>query len=324
MPPELPLNIVFMGSPDFAVPALKALVQAGHRIKAVYAQPPKPAGRGQKERPCPVHAAAMKMGAAVKTPKTLKEKSAQDEFAALKADIAVVAAYGLILPPAILNAPRLGSLNIHASLLPRWRGAAPIQRAIETGDRKTGVTIMRMDEGLDTGAMLMAEETDIAPDDTGGTLHDRLSEIGARLIVRAVTDAAAGKLKPVPQPEAGVTYAKKLGRDEGKLDWTRPAEDLARRVRAFDPWPGTWFEMNGERIKVLAAAAEKGTGAQTKAPPVGAQTKAPPGTVLDDRALVACGEGALRLLQLQRAGRGAMAADAFLRGFALAPKTVLG
>ncbi len=305
------LDLVFMGSADFAVPSLRALLAAGHRIRAVYAQPPKPAGRGRHERPCPVHAAARALGLPVRTPKTLKDDAARTDFAALAPDAAVVAAYGLILPAAILQVPRLGCLNVHASVLPRWRGAAPIQRAILAGDRESGVTIMRMDEGLDTGAMLLVETIAIGPATTAGDLHDDLAQIGARLIVEALAGVAAGTLKASPQPTGGVTYAAKLSRDEGKLDWTKPADELARMVRAFDPWPGTWFEHGGERIKILAAEemAE------------GAQPKAPPGTVLDERATIACGAGALRLLKLQRPGRAVLDADAFLRGFPLPEKT---
>ncbi len=304
------LDLVFMGSADFAVPSLRALLAAGHRIRAVYAQPPKPAGRGRHERPCPVHAAALELGLPVKTPKTLRDEAAQKDFAALNPDAAVVAAYGLILPAAILKTPRLGCFNVHGSLLPRWRGAAPIQRAILAGDTETGVTIMQMDEGLDTGAMLSARSIAIGPATTAGALHDDLARIGARSIIEALANAAAGTLRARPQPAAGVTYAAKLSRDEGKLDWTKSADELARMVRAFDPWPGTWFEHAGERIKILAATATAGNGS--------------PGTVLDDRATVACGTGALRLLKLQRPGRAAMDADAFLRGFALPAKTVLG
>ena len=308
-PPAAPLDLVFMGSADFAVPSLRALLAAGHRIKAVYAQPPKPAGRGHHERPCPVHAAARNLGLPVKTPKTLKDDAACADFAALNPDAAVVAAYGLILPAAILQIPRLGCLNVHASLLPRWRGAAPIQRAILAGDRETGVTIMQMDEGLDTGAMLLAERAAIGPATTAGALHDDLAVLGARLIVAALAGVAAGTLAARPQPADGVTYAAKLFRDEGKLDWIKPAEELERAVRAFDPWPGTWFVHGGERIKILAAHATAGKGE--------------PGEVLDARALIACGRGALRLLKLQRPGRAAMDADAFLRGFPLPAKTVV-
>ncbi|MCC7017058.1 MAG: methionyl-tRNA formyltransferase [Rhodospirillales bacterium] len=303
------LNLVFMGSAEFGLPALKALLAAGHRIKAVYAQPPKPAGRGQREQPCPVHAAALDLGLAVKTPITLRPAAEHEAFVRLAADAAVVAAYGLILPRPILEAPRFGCLNIHASLLPRWRGAAPIQRAILAGDSETGVTIMQMDEGLDTGGILLAEEIPIGGTATAGELHDALSLLGAKLIVRALEGVAAGTLKPRPQPGRGAVYAAKLARDEGRLDWRKPASDLARAVRALAPWPGTWFEKDGERIKVLGAEAVSGAGE--------------PGTVLDSAPTIACGEGALRLRKLQRAGRAAMAASEFLRGFPLPPGTVL-
>lgn len=314
-----PLDLVFMGSAEFGLPALKALLAAGHRIKAVYAQPPKPAGRGQRDRPCPIHAAALDLGLAVRAPKSLRPAAEHDSFAQLKADAAVVAAYGLILPRPILAAPRLGCLNIHASLLPRWRGAAPIQRAILLGDAETGVTIMQMDEGLDTGGILLAEKIAIGPDATAGDVHDALGLIGARLIVRALEGLAAGTLAATPQPQSGAIYAAKLARDEGRIDWRKPASDLARAVRALNPWPGTWFEKNGERIKVLAAEAVVPVGTPTKDSGTGA-----PGTVLDDGPRIACGEGALRLLRLQRAGREALDATAFLRGFPLPPGTILG
>jgi methionyl-tRNA formyltransferase len=322
-----PLDLVFMGSAEFGLPALKALLAAGHRIKAVYAQPPKPAGRGQRERPCPIHAAALDLGLPVRTPKSLRDRAEHESFARLTADAAVVAAYGLILPPAVLKAPRLGCLNIHASLLPRWRGAAPIQRAILAGDTETGVTIMHMDEGLDTGGILLAERIALGPEATAQALHDTLAKIGARLIVQALDGVAAGTLAATPQPTSGAVYAAKLSRDEGRLDWRKPASDLARAVRALNPWPGTWFEKDGERIKVLAAEVVPGTVAPVGAPitdsPVGAREKNPPGTLLDARATIACGESALRLLVLQRAGREALEAVAFLRGFPLPSGTIL-
>ncbi len=310
------LDIVFMGSAEFGLPALKALLDAGHRIKAVYAQPPKPAGRGQRERACPIHAAALELGIPVRTPNSLRAPAEHEIFAHAATDAAVVAAYGLILPPPILAAPRLGCLNIHASLLPRWRGAAPIQRAILAGDSETGVTIMRMNEGLDTGGILLAEKIPIGPETTAGELHDALGVLGAKLIVRALQGVAAGTLAAVPQPAAGVVYAAKLARDEGRLDWRKSAGELARAVRALNPWPGTWFEKDGERIKVLKAEAVAPIGA----PMNNAQT---PGTVLDDLPTVACGQGALRLRVLQRAGRAAMDAGEFLRGFPLPPGTAI-
>ena len=306
-----PLRLVFMGTPDFAVPALAALTEAGHEIVCIYTQPPRPAGRGHRERRSPVHDYADRNAIAVRCPATLKDEAAQAAFAALAADAAVVAAYGLILPRAILEAPRLGCLNIHASLLPRWRGAAPIQRAMLAGDDETGITIMQMDEGLDTGAMVAAEATPIGSADTAGALHDRLAEIGARLIVDSLAGLDEGRSRATPQPADGSTYARKLARDDGALDWRRPAAALERQVRALHPRPGAWFRHAGDRIQVHAAALEA------------TASGGAPGTVLDDRLTVACGDGALRLAQVQRPGRAAMTAEAFLRGYALLPGTVL-
>jgi methionyl-tRNA formyltransferase len=303
------LKLIFMGSPDFSVAALKALLEAGHEIVCLYAQPPRPAGRGQKEKPCPVHAYGIEQGLKIRTPKSLKGTDEQRTFAAFNADACVVAAYGLMLPKAVLAATRLGCLNIHASLLPRWRGAAPIQRAIIAGDDKSGITIMAMDEGLDTGAILLNEETPITPETTAPDLHDRLADIGARLIVAALEGLDQGTLKATPQPCEGVTYAAKLERGEGRLDWNLAADELERRVRALNPWPGLWFEHSGVRIKVLAAQVVELSGAA--------------GTVLDDRLCIACGSGALRLLRVQKQGRGAMAAEDFLRGFELPAGTPL-
>ena len=305
------LRLAFMGSPDFALPALRALADAGHEIAAVYTQPPRAAGRGQKQRPGPVHALALERGWPARNPTSLKDPAAQAAFAALGLDIAVVVAYGLILPPTVLAAPRLGCVNVHASLLPRWRGAAPIQRAILAGDSETGVTVMQMDEGLDTGAMLLDQAVPIGAQETAETLHDKLAERGARLIVTALEGLATGTLSAQPQPVDGVTYAAKLQRGEGRLDWRRPAVDLERAVRAFTPWPGAEFEAKGSRLKVLAAEAVAGDPA------------AAPGTLLDDSLTVACGAGALRLLKVQRAGKAPLDAEAFLRGFELAPGTRL-
>jgi methionyl-tRNA formyltransferase len=301
------MRIAFMGTPDFAVGALDALVKAGHAVACVYTQPPRPAGRGQKDRPSPVHARALELGLSVRHPTSLKSGDEQAAFAGLVLDVAVVAAYGLILPKAILAAPMRGCLNIHASLLPRWRGAAPIQRAIEAGDKATGITIMQMDEGLDTGAMLLKAQTPIGPETTGGALHDTLAALGAKAIVQAL--AKLDDLRPEAQAPAGVTYAKKLDKAEAKLDWTLPAATLERRIRAFEPFPGTWFEAKGERIKVTGAKLIDGKGV--------------PGTVIAEPLIVACGEGALALTRLQRAGRGATDADAFVRGFDLPLGTVL-
>ncbi len=301
-----PLRLAFMGSPAFSVPALRALVSAGHEVAMVYAQPPRPAGRGQRETPCPVHAAALDLGLPVRTPARVKRDAAEHAaFAALDLDAAVVAAYGLILPPAMLDAPRRGCLNIHASLLPRHRGAAPIQAAILAGDAATGITIMRMDEGLDTGPMLLREATPIGPGDTAADLHDRLSEIGARLILRTLD----GSPEAVSQPE-GATYAPKLTKDDGRLDWSAPAVLLERRVRAMIPWPVAFTALGDEPLRVLAARVADGAGA--------------PGTALDDALLIACGEGALRLTRVQRAGRAAMDAAAFLRGTPVPAGTHLG
>ncbi len=303
------LRLAYMGTPDFAVPALAALIDAGHEIACVYSQPPRPAGRGQKERLSPVHAYAESQGIPVRTPVSLRDTAAQEEFAALKLDAAVVAAYGLILPKSVLEAPRLGCFNIHASLLPRWRGAAPIHRAILAGDRESGVTIMQMDEGLDTGDIISAESLPITDETTAEILHDALAALGARMIVDALEDVAAGNARATPQPEDGVCYAKKLSRDEGRFDWSRPAIELARAVRAYTPWPGAWFEHDGKRIKILAAVAVSGSGA--------------PGTILDDRLTIACGDGALQLLTVQRSGRGPMDVQSFLLGYDLPQGTVL-
>jgi len=301
-----PCRIAFMGSPDFAVPALRALHAAGHDIAAVYAQPPRPSGRGQKETPCPVHRAALELGLAVRTPARVRRDAAEHAaFAALDLDVAVVAAYGLILPKPMLDAPRRGCLNVHASLLPRWRGAGPIQAAILAGDAETGITIMRMEEGLDTGPMLLREATPIGPRATTPEIHDALAAIGARLVLRALDEDPI----PVPQPEDGVTYAPKITKEDGRLDWTLPAAALDRRIRALTPWPGCFFAHGGETIRVLAAEPVAGSGT--------------PGTVLDGAPSIACGAGALRLLRLQRAGRAPLPAADFLRGYALPPGAVL-
>lgn len=301
------LRVAFMGTPDFSVPALTALIDAGHEIACVYSQPPRPAGRGQKDRPSAVHAAAEARGIPVRTPVSLKNADAQAEFAALDLDIAVVVAYGLILPKAILAAPRLGCLNIHASLLPRWRGAAPIQRAILAGDAQSGVTIMQMDEGLDTGAMLLTRTLAITPQTNAGMLHDALSALGAEMIVAALEEIET--LTPTPQPADGVTYAAKIAREEAKIDWTRSAVEIDRQIRAFAPVPGAWFQNGADRIKVLAATPAKAAGA--------------PGTIVDALPIVACGDGGLVLTRVQREGKGPMAIGDFLRGYALPPGTKL-
>ena len=301
------MRLAFLGTPEFGLPAFEALLDAGHEVVRAWAQPPRPAGRGRRLRPSPVQAFAEANGIPVAVPASLRDPALQQEFAALRLDAAVTAAYGLLLPPAILAAPRFGCLNLHASLLPRWRGAAPIQHAILAGDSETGISVMVMDEGLDTGPVLLARRTPIGPDTTAGALHDRLAQLGAGAVVEALAGLAEGRLEPAPQPEAGVAWAPKLSPEDRLLDWRRPAAELERRVRAFAP--GARFAFRGENIRVGAAVVEAGGG--------------PPGRVLDDGAAIACGEGVLRLLRLQRPGRAAMAAAAFLRGFPLPAGTDL-
>lgn len=292
------MKVVFMGTPDFAVPALKALAQF-HDVICVYTQPPRPAGKGYQLRSSPVQKAAEELGIPVRFPTTLKSVDEQIEFQELKADVAVVCAYGLILPKAILEAPRLGCINIHASLLPRWRGAAPIQRAIEAGDKQSGVTIMQMDTGLDTGPMLMKETVYITPTTTAGILHDALSEIGADLIVRVLAEHPT----PVAQPEEGVTYASKIQKSEALIDWTQEATTVLRKILAFNPFPGAYFIYKEERIKVFEAVVEKMT------------TTEKAGTLIDNQLRVACGNGTvLRLIQLQREGKKVLLADDFIKG----------
>ena len=300
-----------MGTPGFAATILAALIEAGHRVLAVYTQPPRPAGRGHRPQPSPVQLLAAEHGLLVRSPVTLKGEPEQTGFAALHSDAAVVAAYGLILPSPVLTAPRLGCLNVHASLLPRWRGAAPIQRALLAGDRETGITIMQMNEGLDTGPILLQENLQIAPDATTVGLAAELAVLGGGLMLAALEGLAEGRLVAQPQPKEGVTYASKIGREESRLDWRRPSMELERRVRALDPSPGAFFEIGGERIRVHAAVALPG--------PAGGMA----GTVLDDRLSVACGEGVLRLLRLQRPGRAVLEAPAFLRGYPIVHGTVL-
>ena len=300
------MRLIFMGTPDFAVPALAALIDAGHDVVCVYSQPPRPAGRGHREQPSPVQIFAQEHGIEVRYPVSLKKAEAQADFAALNADVAVVAAYGLILPKAVLDAPSLGCINIHASLLPRWRGAAPIQRAILAGDTETGVTIMQMDEGLDTGAMLASARIPIGDKTTAAELHDALAALGGDLIVEVLS----GELPPpVPQPEEGGPYAPKLDRAEGRIDWTESAVALDLKIRALNPWPGVWCERDDARLRVLAATPVPGSGA--------------PGAVIDAPLTVACGDGALRLERVQRAGKSAMAADEYVRGNPVPAGTVL-
>lgn len=300
------MRLIFMGTPDFAVPALAALIDAGHEIACAYSQPPRPAGRGQRERPSPVQAFAEERGIPVRYPASLKTEQAQAEFAALDADAAVVAAYGLILPKAVLDAPRLGCINIHASLLPRWRGAAPIQRAMLAGDSETGITIMQMDEGLDTGAILKTGTVAIGAQTTASDLHDALAALGGALIVQVLSGDLPA---PVPQPEDGATYAPKLDRAEGRLDWSEDAASLDLKIRALNPWPGVWGEFDGDRLRVLGATPTEGSGTH--------------GTVIAEPLTVACGTGALALDRVQRAGKSAMSADDFVRGNPVPVGTVL-
>jgi methionyl-tRNA formyltransferase len=298
------LRLIFMGTPDFAVPTLLKLAAAGHEIVAVYTRAPKPSGRGMELQPTPVEREARRRGFTVLTPTTLKTAEADASFRAHKADAAVVVAYGLILPKLILDAPRLGCFNVHASLLPRWRGAAPINRAIMAGDKESGVTIMQMDQGLDTGAMAMAERMAIGADMTAGDLDDALARLGADLMLRALAAAERGSLALTPQPEAGVSYAGKIAKDETRIDWSKPWARVHDHIRGLSPFPGAWFEIDGVRVKALRST--KGEG-QNK-------SNAAPGTVLDDSLTIACGDGAVRLVQVQRAGKQPMPAEEFLRG----------
>ena len=300
------MRIIFMGSPDFAAPTLDALVEAGHEVVVAYTQPPRPAGRGKAERPTPVEDRAGELGIEVRSPKSLRDPAEQEAFAELEADVAVVAAYGLILPQPILDAPTFGCLNVHASLLPRWRGAAPVQRAIMAGDESTGVTIMQMEAGLDTGPMLLKRAVEIE-DKNAAQLTEELAKLGAAMMVEVLADLP--DFEPAPQPERGVTYAPKIKKEEARIDWSRPAGELVRHVQGLAPFPGAWFEVDGERIKLLAAENARGV--------------AIPGEVLDDRVTIACGSGALRPTLVQRAGKGAMSAEELLRGFAIPRGTIL-
>ena len=298
------MRIVFMGSPEFAVPSLEALAGA-HEVVAAYCQPPRPAGRGKADRKTAVHARAEALGVEVRHPRSLRNEEEQERFRALGADAAIVAAYGLILPLPILEAPRLGCINVHASLLPRWRGAAPIHRAILAGDEMTGITIMQMDEGLDTGPMLLKRELPISRRNAG-QLTEELAKLGAEALVEWLSSPT----EPVPQPETGATYAKKVSKEEARIDWTAPAVEIERQVRAFAPTPGAWFAHGGERIKLLEAA-------------LGDDATGQPGEVLDDCLNVACGEGYLRPLKVQRAGRAPMSPGELLRGFSIPKGTIL-
>lgn len=300
----MPLRLVFMGTPAFAVPTLTEIVGQGHDIAAVYTQPPRAAGRGLGERKSAVHEAAERFGLTVHTPPTLKGDAEADRFAGMDADAAVVVAYGQILPKAFLGGPRHGCLNLHASLLPRWRGAAPIARAIMAGDKETGVMVMRMEAGLDTGPVAMVERVPIGPDATAGDLSDQLSRLGADLMVRALSALSRGVLDLRPQKEAGVSYAKKIDKTETRIDWARPADDVHNHIRGLSPEPGAWFEADlgkgSERVRVLRSSKAEGSG--------------PPGTVLDATMAVACGSGAVRLVELQRPGKTPVKAAEFLRG----------
>jgi methionyl-tRNA formyltransferase len=302
------MRLAFMGTPDFAVPTLTELVGQGHEIAAVYSQPPRPKGRGLETEPTPVAKAAAHFGIPVRTPLTLKNAEAQAQFAALDLDAAIVVAYGLLLPKPILDAPKFGCFNLHGSLLPRWRGAAPIQRAIMAGDAETGVMVMRMEEGLDTGPVLMAERTPIARK-TYAELHDELARLGADLMARAMSAVALGQGSETPQPEEGVTYAKKILKEEARIDWTKSARELDCIIRGLSPFPGAWCELKGERLKVLFADPVDGKGA--------------PGEALDDRLTIACGEGALAIRALQRPGKSAMTVEDLLRGYAVPKGTML-
>ena len=309
-------DLVYMGTPVFAATILAGLIETGHHILAVYTQPPRPAGRGHRPQPSPVQLLAAQHRLAVRSPVSLRTAEAQAAFRELSVDVAVVAAYGLILPRQILCAPRLGCLNVHASLLPRWRGAAPIQRALLAGDTETGITIMQMDEGLDTGPILLQQAVSIAPGASAAGLSSELAELASGLMLEALVAIAHGTLVPEPQPQDGVTYARKIDREDGRLDWRRTATSLERQVRALDPWPGVYFESQGgrggvERIRVLTAIVLPG------------EVGRAPGTVLDDNLSIACGEGAFRPLRLQRPGRAPLDAAAFLRGFPISAGTVL-
>lgn len=302
------MRVVFMGTPDFAVPALRALASR-HTIAKVYCQPPRPAGRGQALRPSSVQSAGESLGLDVHCPVSLRGPEEAETLAALKPDVAVVAAYGLILPQAILDVPALGCINIHGSLLPRWRGAAPVHRAIMAGDTETGITIMQMEAGLDTGPMLLRKTVPITDTTTTGLLHDTLAETGAALILEALDGLERGTLKAVPQPENGITYAEKINKAEARIVWDHPSSKVARHINGLSPFPGAWFEHAGTRIKVLAAEPVEGQGQ--------------PGAILDNGFTVACSHGAVRLLSLQRAGKDPMDAEAFYRGFPIPPGTLL-
>jgi len=309
------LKVIFMGTPEFSVPMLSEIIGAGHDVVAVYSQPPRPAGRGMSERKSPVHAHAEAFGLEVRTPVSLKPDDVAGDFEALNADVAVVVAYGLLLPKRILDAPRYGCLNMHASKLPRWRGAAPIQRAIMAGDTETAAMVMQMDEGLDTGAVCLGDAVPIGPDTTAGELHDQLARQGADIMVRALAALERGSLSQVAQPEHGITYAAKISKSESRIDFSKPSLEVHNHIRGLSPFPGAWFEVEvdgrKERVKVLRCERleDKVTDGQL------------PGTILDDRMAIACGVGAVRCTHLQRAGKKAMPLNDFLRGFNIRPGT---
>lgn len=300
----MPLRLAFMGSPDFAVPTLEAIIAAGHEIAGVYSQPPRPAGRGKELRRTAVHEAAERHGLGVRTPLNFKAEEDRQAFAALRLDVAVVVAYGLLLPRAILEAPRLGCFNLHGSLLPRWRGAAPIHRAVLAGDTVTGVQVMQMEAGLDTGPVMLSATTPISESDTTGDVHDRLAQLGAALMVEGLARLERGEAVLTTQAREGATYAAKITSAETRIDWTRPGVEVAALIRGLSPSPGAWFEHDGQRIKVLHALADTGQGE--------------PGTALDDGLRISCGVGAVRLTRLQRAGKGQVTADEFQRGARIA------
>ena len=313
------MRVIFMGTPDFSVPTLQAIIEAGHEVAAVYSQPPRPAGRGKKDRPSPVHQFAEARGIEVRTPASLKKAEAKAEFQALDADVAVVVAYGLILPQAVLDAPKHGCLNLHGSILPRWRGAAPIQRAIMAGDSRSGVQVMQMEAGLDTGPVCLSHEVEITPLTTAGELHDQLMLDGAKLMADALAHLEAGQLSCTPQPEDGATYARKIDKQETRIDWNRDAEQVRNHIHGLSPYPGAWFELelNGrrERVKALLCQCETAESGARR------QQNSQPGQLLDDHLLVACASGAVRLLKLQRAGKRPMLAEDLLRGLRAQFKT---
>ncbi len=314
------MRVIFMGTPEFSVPVFTALKEAGHDIVAVYTRAPRPAGRGKALRKSPVHLAAERDGIAVLTPRTLRDADVQRRFSSHEADVAVVVAYGLLLPASILNAPAWGCLNLHGSALPRWRGAAPIQRAIMAGDSETAVQVMAMDEGLDTGAICQSETIPIPPDMTAGELHDLMSVRGAALMVRALEELAAGRLRFFPQSDQGITYAAKIEKSETRIDWTRPAEEVHNHVRGLSPFPGAWdmFELNGARVRVKVLRTVPDAPRTTDvANPV-------PGQVLDADLRIACGRGVLKILRVQRAGRGSMDTPEFIRGAGDLTGTIVG